>query len=196
MKFSFEDVIKFHGHSCPGLALGYKVAITAIEELGLNGKAHDEELVCIVENDSCAVDAIQVITGCTFGKGNLIFRDYGKQVYTFFNRKNNKVVRVSVEFEFKESDEEKMLWQRFMQGDRSQEVVEFIEKRKAQKIKQILEAKKDEILKITYPRIIPPKEARIFKSLRCENCGEKVAEVKARLLKGKILCIPCFEELL
>lgn len=196
MKFSFEDVIKFHGHSCPGLALGYKVAITALEELEVNGKAYDEELVCIVENDSCAVDAIQVITGCTFGKGNLIFRDYGKQVYTFLNRKNNKVVRVSVEFEFKESDEEKILWQRFMQGDRSQEVVEFIEKRKAQKIKQILEAKKDEILKISYPRIIPPKEARIFKSLRCENCGEKVAEVKARLLKGKILCIPCFEELL
>lgn len=196
MKFSFEDVIKFHGHSCPGLALGYKVAITALEELEVNGKAYDEELVCIVENDSCAVDAIQVITGCTFGKGNLIFRDYGKQVYTFLNRKNNKVVRISVEFEFKESDEEKMLWQRFMQGDRSQEVVEFIEKRKAQKIKQILEAKKDEILKISYPRIIPPKEARIFKSLRCENCGEKVAEVKARLLKGKILCIPCFEELL
>nr|WP_279383444.1 FmdE family protein [Methanobacterium formicicum] len=25
------------------------------------------------------MDAIQVITGCTFGKGNLIFKDYGKK---------------------------------------------------------------------------------------------------------------------
>ncbi|MEN2994287.1 MAG: FmdE family protein [Thermodesulfovibrio sp.] len=194
MKFSFEDVIKFHGHSCPGLAIGYKVALAAMEEF--DSRCKDEELVCIVENDSCAVDAIQLITGCTFGKGNLIFKDYGKQVYTFFSRKENKAVRISVDFEFKESDEERALWERFMQGDRSKEVVEFIEKRKAQKTKQILEAKKEEILKITYPKIMPPKQARVFKSLRCENCGEKVAEIKVRLLNNKILCIPCFEEAL
>lgn len=194
MRFNFEDVIKFHGHSCPGLAIGYRVALAAMEEFGI--RSQDEELVCIVENDSCAVDAIQLITGCTFGKGNLIFKDYGKQVYTFFSRKENKAVRISVDFEFKESDEEKALWQRFIQGDRSKEIVEFIENRKAQKTKQILEAKKEEILKITYPTITPPKQARVFKTLRCERCGEKVAEIKVRLLNNKILCIPCFEEVL
>lgn len=194
MRFNFEDVIKFHGHSCPGLAIGYRVALAAMEEF--DDRSQDEELVCIVENDSCAVDAIQLITGCTFGKGNLIFKDYGKQVYTFFSRKENKAVRISVDFEFKESDEEKALWQRFIQGDRSKEIVEFIENRKAQKTKQILEAKKEEILKITYPTITPPKQARVFKSLRCERCGEKVAEIKVRLLNSKILCIPCFEEVL
>ncbi len=30
----------------------------------------DEELFAIVETDACGADAIQVITGCTFGKGN------------------------------------------------------------------------------------------------------------------------------
>lgn len=187
----FEDVVKFHGHSCPGLALGYRVAIAALEELG--GRSHDEEIVCIVENDSCAVDAVQVITGCTFGKGNLIFKDYGKQVYTFIDRRSGKAVRISVDFEFKETEHERTLWQRFMEGERTHEVIEFIQKRKAEKIKQILNAKKEEILKITYPEIAPPKEAKIFKSIRCENCGEKVAEPKARLLNGKVLCIPCFE---
>lgn len=49
-----------------------------MEALG-GGRDIDEEMVAIVENDSCAVDAIQVLTGCTLGKGNLIFRDYGKQ---------------------------------------------------------------------------------------------------------------------
>ena len=189
----FEDVVKFHGHTCPGVALGYKVALTALEELGVKEPSSDEEIVCIVENDSCAVDAIQVITGCTFGKGNLIFKDYGKQAYTFFNRKTSKAIRISIDYEFKETEKEKKLWQRFMEGDNSKEVIEFIGKRKAEKIKQILNAKKEEILKITYPEIEPPKQARIFKSLRCENCGEKVAEAKARLLNGKILCIPCFE---
>lgn len=190
----FEDVIKFHGHSCPGLAMGYVVAKAALEELGIRDRSQDEEIVCIVENDSCAVDAIQVMVGCTFGKGNLIFRDYGKQVYTFFNRKTGRAVRISVDFESKETEEEKKLWQRFMEGDRSPEVLEFVKKRKAEKINKILNAKKEEILKITYPQIKTPKEARVFKSLRCEICGEKVAEVRARILDGKILCIPCFEE--
>lgn len=196
MKFkNFEDVVKFHGHSCPGLALGYRVAKTAIEELSLD-RSQDEEIVCIVENDSCAVDAIQVIAGCTFGKGNLIFRDYGKQIYTFFNRKNRKSVRISIDFESRETEEEKTLWQKFIEGDRTPEIIEFIQKKKTEKINQILNAERDKILKITYPEIKPPPEAKIFKSLRCENCGEKMSEIKARLLKGKILCIPCFETLL
>ncbi len=193
MKFEhFDDVVKFHGHACPGLALGYRVARAAVRELNIN-RSEDEDLVCIVESDSCAVDAIQVITGCTFGKGNLIFKDYGKQVYTFYNRKTEKAVRISIDFEFKETDEERSLWQRFMEGDNSAEVIDFIKKRKAEKMKKILEAPENEILKITYPNIKPPKEARIFKSVKCDSCGEKVAEIKARLLKGRILCIPCFE---
>lgn len=189
----FEDVVKFHGHSCPGLALGYRVAMAAFEELNMKERAQDEEILCIVENDSCAVDAIQAVTGCTFGKGNLLFRDYGKQVYTFIDRKTGKAVRISADFEFRETEKDRKIWQRFMNGDRADEVVNFIKKRKAEKIKKILQARKEEILKITYPPVVPPKEARIFKSLRCESCGEKVAEVKARLLKGKVLCIPCFE---
>lgn len=193
MRFEpFEDVVKFHGHSCPGLALGYRVAKAALEELDLD-RSQDEEIVCIVENDSCAVDAIQVVTGCTFGKGNLIFKDYGKQIYTFFDRKKRKALRISVDFEFRETEEEKALWQRFINGERNPEIIDFIEKRKAEKIMQILNAERDKILKLTYPEFNPPSEARIFKTIKCQNCGEKVAEIKARLLQGQILCIPCFE---
>lgn len=196
MNFSYDDVVKFHGHSCPGLAIGYRVALAAMEELGFERRAQDEELVCIAENDSCAVDAIQLITGCTFGKGNLIFRDYGKQVYTFMSRKDQKAVRISVDFEITESEDEKRLWERFMEGDRSEEVLEFIRRRKEEKTKYLLEAKREQILKVTYPSYNPPKMARIFKSIRCSRCGEKVAEVKARIYRGQTLCIPCFEEAL
>ena len=43
------------------------------------GRAADEEIVAVVETDMCGVDAIQFLTGCTFGKGNLIHRDWGKK---------------------------------------------------------------------------------------------------------------------
>ena len=73
----WEKCVDFHGHECPGLAIGFKVALGAIEELGLKF-SQDEELLCITENDACGVDAVQVITGCTMGKGNLMYKATGK----------------------------------------------------------------------------------------------------------------------
>ena len=76
-----KKTIDFHGHWCPGLAIGIRAAEWALKEMG---KAPDEEIVAVVETDMCGVDAIQSLTGCTFGKGNLIHKDYGKSAFTFF----------------------------------------------------------------------------------------------------------------
>ena len=81
----------FHGHWCPGLAIGLRAGEYVINNLG---RADDEEVVALVETDMCAVDAIQVLTNCTFGKGNLKFRDHGKLAFTFFRRKDGKGVRL------------------------------------------------------------------------------------------------------
>ena len=54
----------------------------------------DEDVVCVTENDACGVDAIQVLLGCSVGKGNLLFRLRGKQAFSFFNRKSGKSVRL------------------------------------------------------------------------------------------------------
>jgi len=190
---SFNDVVEFHGHSCPGLALGYRVAMAALQEFG--ERAEDEELVAIVENNSCAVDAVQVITGCTFGKGNLVFRDYGKQVYTFIKRPSGDGIRISVDWKSsEETDEEKSMWDQYMKGDRSEEVLKAVHNRKAKKIGLILEARNEELIKITKGKMDLPEEARIYPSLTCAICGEKVMEPRARVKDGKVVCIPCFEK--
>ena len=41
---TIEDVVRFHGHCCPGLALGFRVATLALERLR-GSRADDEELV-------------------------------------------------------------------------------------------------------------------------------------------------------
>ena len=82
---SFADAVAFHGHSCGGLAMGYKLAEYVTELLGLSF-SEDEELVCIAETDSCTVDAIQVFLGCTAGKGNLFVNKWGKTAFSFYNR--------------------------------------------------------------------------------------------------------------
>jgi len=45
-----RDAIQFHGHLCPGLALGFRVAKAALRELKAD-RPRDEELAAIVEND-------------------------------------------------------------------------------------------------------------------------------------------------
>ena len=68
---SYDAAVAFHGHACPGLALGYRAAEYALQHLR-TGRSDDEDLVAIVENDACGVDAIQMVAGCSVGKGNLI----------------------------------------------------------------------------------------------------------------------------
>ncbi|HPX56864.1 MAG TPA: FmdE family protein, partial [Syntrophales bacterium] len=89
---TLKTCVDFHGHLCPGLVYGYRVAMEAMARLGL-ARAEDEETVLISENDSCAVDAFQVLLGTTLGKGNLILRDYGKNAYTVFDRNTGRALR-------------------------------------------------------------------------------------------------------
>lgn len=190
---TLDEIKEFHGHICPGLAIGYRVSLLALRKLG--ERAEDEELVAVVENDSCAVDAVQVMTGCTFGKGNLVFRDYGKQVYTFIRRPSGDALRVSVNWVSpEETGEEKAAWDRYMKGDRSEETLKVVHARKSRKIDSVLNAPEEELFHLSRQRAEPPREARIYSSLKCEVCGEKVMEPRARLRDGQVVCIPCLEK--
>ncbi len=191
---TFEEVAEFHGHVCPGLALGYRVSLLALKEFG--ERASDEELVAVVENNSCAADAVQVMTGCTFGKGNLIFRDYGKQVYTFIRRPSGNGVRIAVEWTApRETDSEKRIWKKYMKGDRSERVLRAVHDRKAAKINSILQANDRELFRVVKGKMALPEEAHIYASLKCAACSEKVMEPRARVRDGKIVCIPCAEKI-
>jgi len=186
-----RDTVQFHGHLCPGLALGFRVAKAALRELKAD-RPRDEELVAIVENDSCAADAVQYITGCTFGKGNFIFRDYGKHVYTFFNRRTGQGMRISEDYRGFEDD------QRFPELKKRQEAGEDVSRAmmeyKMDKAAAILRADEKEILTIEQLSAQPPREAKIRGSARCSLCGEKFMESRGRVKSGKIVCIPCFEK--
>ncbi len=143
MDEDFKKAVEFHGHTCPGLAIGYRVA-KYIE--GNYPRSKDEELVCIVENKSCSVDAIQAILGCTFGKGNLVFIDNGKQVFRFYSRDNGTALRVYFKSDiFKRMDE---LRQKAASGKLSPEEKKELEGMREQMIQKVLSAPVEELLSV------------------------------------------------
>ncbi|MFY9637950.1 MAG: FmdE family protein [Methanobacterium sp.] len=192
----FSEVTRFHGHICPGSAIGYKAVETGLNELK-SGISQDEEIVAVVENDSCAVDAVQVLTGCTFGKGNLIFKDHGKQVYTFINRNTNDAVRVSLNDSFSVDTLAPQLGKLRAQvnsgvatelekDDLKQMVVEVSE--------EILEIPNSKMFHVEHVEVELPEKAKIHKSFKCSKCGEMVSEHRSRVRNREIICIPCFED--
>ncbi len=183
-----RETIQFHGHLCPGLVLGYRVAKAALRELGAE-RPEDEELVAVVENDSCAVDAIQFVTGCTFGKGNLLFRDYGKHAYTFYNRGTGRGIRISEDFRgFEHDSRYAELKKRQDAGeDVSREMQEF----RMEKVASILKADDKDFLTVSEVTAPPPAVAKIRASVRCSSCGERFMESRGRVKNGKLVCIPC-----
>lgn len=190
---AFKDVVAFHGHACPGLAFGFRVSQAAL--LNLGDRSMDEELVAVVENRSCAVDAIQVVTGCTLGKGNLVIQDYGKQVYTFLKRPSGEGIRIAVRWQSSpENPAVQEIWKHFSNGDRSPEVMRVIKSRKGEKMQEILKADLTDLFTIHHITADLPERAQVYPSLLCSKCGEKVMEPKARVTGKTILCIPCAEK--
>lgn len=165
----WETAVAFHGHECPGLAIGAKACEAAEQKLGVT-RASDEEVVCVTENDACGADAVQAILGCSFGKGNLIYRGTGKMAFSFFCRSSGRRLRA------------------YFKGAKPPEM-----DRKAYQ-QFILDASLDEVFEFSDPAFDLPEKARLFASVTCELCGEKAPEHKMRLQEGKKVCLDCFND--
>ena len=161
----WDTCVAFHGHACGGLTIGYKAAVYAMELLGLT-HAEDEAVVCIAENDACGVDAIQVILGCTAGKGNLLFHLRGKQAFSFYERNSGRSVRLVLKPTPDFPDKERKF--RYLQDTPAAALFD----------------KKETVLSL-------PERARLFVSKPCSCCGELTAESMLRLENGQLVCLDC-----
>lgn len=188
-KTPWEKTVEFHGHACPGLAMGFRAAELALDALGCD-RSVDEELVAVVENNACGVDALQMLTGCTFGKGNLYFRDLGKTVYTIARRKDRKAVRVAVRYGSTFDPDFKAIKERASAASATQQDKVNYEEALKKRINSILSAG-PEVFNIEKTVLKIPRAASIYQTLQCSECGEGVMEPRARIKDGRIVCMPC-----
>ena len=163
---NWEKCVAFHGHECGGLTIGYQASLYAMELLDLSF-SQDEQVVCISENDACGVDAIQVLLGCSVGKGNLLFRLRGKQAFSFYNRKNGKSVRLVLRPK--------------PVGLAKEDSLHYYQSHAPRDLFDVKET--------TVPL---PGAAQLFDSYPCDHCGEITASHWIRLAGDKKLCLDCY----
>ena len=163
-----EAAVAFHGHCCPGLAIGVR-ACEAVKSDPDLGSVPYGQLICVAENDACGVDAIQSLLGCSIGKGNLLLCGHGKQAFSFFDRSSGKALRLYLRAQ-KEEGCSREDWQQ-----------------------KLLSLPLKEVFTFSTPLFAIPEPPRIFTTIACEVCGEGAAEHKMRLQEGKKVCLECFK---
>ena len=163
----WEKCVDFHGHSCGGLRIGYAAAEYAMKLLDICF-SDNERVVCISENDACGVDAIQVMLGCSIGKGNLLFHMRGKSAYSFYNRKTGRSVRLVLKPK--------------PAGMTKEESFAYYQA-----------CRPEEMFAVKETAIALPEKAKLFDSYVCDCCGETTGANWIRLCGDKKLCLDCYE---
>lgn len=163
----WEKCVAFHGHACGGLTIGFQAALYAAELLELSF-SDDEQAVCIAENDACGIDAIQVVLGCSVGKGNLLFHMRGKQAFSFYNRQTGASVR--------------LVLRRKPEGMSREESFHYYQSHTPGELFD----RKETTIRL-------PERARIFDSYVCDCCGETTGANWLRLAGTRKLCLDCYK---
>jgi formylmethanofuran dehydrogenase subunit E len=120
------------------------------------------------------VDAVQYLTGCTFGKGNLFFRDYGKHVYTFAERSGSRGVRIALR-------------------RREARVGEPPREDREARSQWMLQAPTEMLFDLRDTDVALPEPAVIQKTVVCAACGEEAMATRIVERGGRTFCRPCSE---
>jgi formylmethanofuran dehydrogenase subunit E len=171
-EFSYylKKVGDHHGHVCGGIALGTKMTLAAMRNIGLEPGVKHKNLIVYVEIDRCMTDAVQVITNCSLGHRSLKHKDYGKFAATFINTDTGKAVRATIKEGFDTAGPVEEMCRK-VESTPDAEMV-------------ILQEVKVEIPETDLPG--PPRQKTF-----CSICGERIMDGREEKKGGLAFCRGC-----
>jgi len=194
MVAEFKDVVDFHQHLCLDIAIGYRAGLALVREMGDELK-NMKEVVAHVGNETCAVDAIQEVTGCTFGKRNIYLDHIGKPVYILQNTKSGTAVRAYCTYwETFDHTELRALRKTAKAADSSDAQKAALLKKTEETIEAVLAAPESELFSITRIKLPAPPKSGKYLAEACTDCGEQADVALLTKLEGKQLCKECVEQ--
>lgn len=185
---------KFHGHKCPAMPMGLRTGVAALNALGVE-RTGDSALLAIVDfgENHCATcygDGVLVITGCTFGKGNIQRTYKGKWALTLVNKKTKKAVRVTSKAEAMLANKKTSFFKDYREKgvpptQVPDDVVELL-------VEKVMNAPQDMLLEVSDVFDYDWQEKpHSFSSFVCEEYGEMTVMEYGRVKGDKKVCIDC-----
>ncbi len=185
---------KFHGHKCPAMPMGLRVGAAAMNKLGVE-RTGDGDIIAILDlgEDHCATcyaDGIQVITGCTYGKGNIKKTHKGKWAVTLVEKKTHWAVRITPTATAMMANKQSPFFTEYRgKGVPATkvppEVVEPL-------VKRVMTLPDKELFNISDVFVCDFKEKpHSFNGFVCEECGEMTVMEYGRIKGDKKVCIDC-----
>jgi formylmethanofuran dehydrogenase subunit E len=184
-----------HGHYCPGLAMGVIAATYAVNHIRESADGL-EDLLAVVEINSCFVDAIQYITGCSLGNNALIYRDLGKTAFSLVKR-NGSGIRLSVKPSYAEKQREQnpgfsYYFDKVVVGkSRDQEELLQFKKLAREASFDLLGWDIKDIYKIEEVKLKLPDYAPVRSTVFCAKCGEGIMQGKEEIVNDNPYCKTC-----
>lgn len=165
----YREAGKFHGHSCPGLAIGVRAAAEALRILEVEDSDR-KDLSCIAESGACYLDGIQTVFGATLGTSSIEVCQRGKAAFNFYNEGKGKSVR---------------LYLLDSPAGLSRE----------ESTERYLTAPFESVFKVTPVHFEPkPYVAASREERHCSRCGESTREAFLKVIDGEVLCQNCAEK--
>ncbi|MBN1756015.1 formylmethanofuran dehydrogenase subunit E family protein [bacterium] len=99
---TYEEAVKFHGHSGPFLAMGYRIGLHVVSELkpegfkGLNCRVN----LPLQTPYTCVVDGIQCSSSCTLGKVNIELESAPRGIRIVFKIPSGKSMGYEIRQDF------------------------------------------------------------------------------------------------
>ena len=168
--FYLKKAGDFHGHVCAGIALGTRISLAAMRELGLKPGVKNKNLIVYAEIDRCMTDAVQSVTGCSLGHRSLKYTDYGRFAATFVNLDTGRAVRATVKEHFpNEATLEATL----------------------EKLSRIPDSELITMQEVTVDIPETDLPGRPRREAVCAACGERVVDGREVIQGDKVICRAC-----
>ena len=187
---------QLHGHKCPAIPLGLRAGAAAMNALAV-ARAKEKELSAVLElgDDHCAhcfAEGVQMITGCTFGKGNIRKAGFGKFGLILTEQATGRSVRVVPRPEAQLASRQTPYFQEWrVRGIPASRVPDEVV---VPLIEQVMNAPQERILSVGAEfRTEENLKPQTFAIDLCEACGELVVERYLRIDGVRRVCIPCLE---
>jgi formylmethanofuran dehydrogenase subunit E len=188
------NVVYYHGHLCPELAVGYRAALVAQREVGLS-RENALEFFILAENMSSAIEALQLLTGCTIGNQNFLAYDLGKHVYYFgrtnANREPQEVLRLALVSRAVDLGLTGELDNKIFAGQGTETELEQYRQAVDTAVQAILELPEEQLFVKKMVTLQPPRFSGRFRYTACSRCGEIVSLEKSISGKEGLYCRVC-----